>query len=646
MHLRAAAAKIGNHDERVKMPSAIQIISKLRLMKLKIPSIGVNPDNYDVTASGDNPKRPKSWAGNFAVVVPSIRGDGEQKALRFFLAKTPSHITQVTSFINKNPHSSLVKCKMFRNTLIMKNGEKIDMMEMDFVEGNTLDDFVIDLLSRGSASRLVDFAESIRSTVNELVTAGFYHGDLSHSNIMVADPIPGDSLQSRIRLIDYDAVLVKGVQAPPNTKEVGHPNYQHPSRKTSRFTLVEDVYFSALVVYVSLIAISVNPKLWESYHSKGDNLIFQNQRGDLRDITSPVWGDLEKIQSKFPGETGKALDCLKKAIKYPTLEGSNFLSEIEEWFSLGTHIDPSPIPVPEPGPVDPVPPHPGPKPSPSPQTRSIKTKPTPSPKPGLKNSPTPSPSPQKRKKPRSPKPTIELPPKDIPIPEAKKQEAKKPLKSQPGILKKLKEKILPSKVDISISVDDNGIMEKNPEVIRPNIKESITKPDTKPKKRKVTKKTKKGKTAPVPFSKLKDKKIVIDGTNILHEAGQKDKFYLQPLLALVEQLESGKVESINVVFDASTPYKFSNEEDKEKFNELVSNQKERYTLSPKSTEADAIILNIAYKNNALIISNDFYQDYEDSLPEEFQWFSKHHITSSQAMDIWTLNTTSNNEFLE
>ena len=619
-------------------------------MKLKIPSIGMNSNSYIVTPSRDNPKRPKSWAGNFAVVVPSVRDDGEQKALRFFLAKTPSHITQVTSFISNNPHSSLVKCKMFRNTLIMKNGEKIDMMEMDFVEGNTLDDFVIDLLSDGSASLLVDFAESIRSTVNELVTAGFYHGDLSHSNIMVADPIPGGSLQSRIRLIDYDAVLVKGVLAPPNTKEVGHPNYQHPSRKTSRFTLVEDVYFSALVVYVSLIAISVNPKLWESYHSKGDNLIFQNQRGDLRDITSPVWVDLEKIRSKFPSETGKALDCLKKAIKYPTLEGSNFLSEIEEWFSLGTHIDPSPIPVPVPDPVDPVPPRPGPEPSPSPQTRSIKTKPTPSPKPGPKNSPTPSPSPQKRKKHRSPKPTIELSPKDIPGSEAKvktrKSAEEKPLKSQRRIFHKLKEKILPSKADISSVTEDNGIVEKEPEVIRPKIKESITKSDTNPKKRKVSKRNKKRTTIPVPFSKLKDKKIVIDGTNILHEAGQENKFYLQPLLELVEQLESVKVESINIVFDASTPYKFSNEEDKEKFNELVSNQKERYSLSPKATEADAIILNIAYKNNALIISNDFYQDYKESLPKEYQWFSKHHITSSQAMNIWTLNTMSNNEFLE
>ena len=300
------AAKIAKHDERVKMPSAIQIISKLRLMKLKIPSIGMNPNSYIISQSGANSSSPspKLWAGNFAVVVPSVRDDGEQKALRFFLAKTPSHITQVTSFINTHPHNSLVKCKMFRNTLTMKDGETIDMMEMDFIEGNTLDDFVVEILSRGATNVLVDLADSIRSTVNELVTAGFYHGDLSHSNVMVAGPAPaggGGSLQSKIRLIDYDSVLVKGVQAPPDTKEVGHPNYQHPSRKTSRFTLVEDVYFSALVIYVSLIAVSINSKLWESYHSKGDNLIFQNQRDDLRDITSPLWVDLEKIRSKFPG---------------------------------------------------------------------------------------------------------------------------------------------------------------------------------------------------------------------------------------------------------------------------------------------------------------------------------------------------------
>ena len=102
-------------DERITMPSAIQIISKLRLLKLKIPPMGMNPCGYEVT-SGKKPGRPKSWAGNFAVVVPAKKiCDGTNEgnfALRFFLAKTPSHITQITSFINNNPHQRLlvVRC--------------------------------------------------------------------------------------------------------------------------------------------------------------------------------------------------------------------------------------------------------------------------------------------------------------------------------------------------------------------------------------------------------------------------------------------------------------------------------------------------------------------------------------------------------
>ena len=73
----------------------------------------------------------------------------------------------------------------------------------------------------------------------------------------------GSSAIDKVRLIDYDSVLVKGIQNLPETKETGHPNFQHPSRKASRFTMLEDVYFTTLVIYVSLIAISQNPKLWQ-----------------------------------------------------------------------------------------------------------------------------------------------------------------------------------------------------------------------------------------------------------------------------------------------------------------------------------------------------------------------------------------------
>ena len=129
-------------------------------------------------------------------------------------------------------------------------------------------------------------AEGIRTTINQLVNVGFYHGDLSHSNIMISKT--GTSALEQIRLIDYDSVLVKGIQNLPETKETGHPNFQHPSRKASRFTMLEDVYFTAIGIYVSLIAISQNPALWQegvedrNFHSKGDNLLFQSQRDDLK----------------------------------------------------------------------------------------------------------------------------------------------------------------------------------------------------------------------------------------------------------------------------------------------------------------------------------------------------------------------------
>jgi len=114
---------------------------------------------------------------------------------------------------------------------------------------------------------------------------------------------------------------------------------------------------------------------------------------------------------------------------------------------------------------------------------------------------------------------------------------------------------------------------------------------------------------------------------------------------LIEQLEQANVESIHVVFDATTPHKLSSDDKKEAMYKLIEENKDRYTLAPRATEADSIILNIAHLTESLVITNDFYLDYEAILPDEFRWFCKHHITISHAMDIWTLNTSNQNQFL-
>ncbi len=632
--------------------------------------MGMNPCGYEVT-SGKKPGRPKSWAGNFAVVVPAKKiCDGTNKgnfALRFFLAKTPSHITQITSFINNNPHPALVGCKMYRNTLELKSGEKVDMMEMDFVDGLTLDDWIEDRMLAGDLSGLREMAEAIRTTINQLVNVGFYHGDLSHSNIMISNT--GNSLLDKIRLIDYDSVLVKGIQNLPETKETGHPNFQHPSRKASRFTMLEDVYFTTLVIYVSLVAISQNPKLWQAgqekreFHSVGDNLLFmQNPGSDLADTSTDLWKELEKIN--FPEETGKAYSCLKNAVNTSDLVSSNFLSEIEEWFSTGT-IPPQsnpPSPQTNPNPTKSTPPSPTPSPnnkpapSPSPKPVTKKANRPPSPKPQRRGKAAKSPSPKKRQKMNETLTTI--PDESSMMPVQSSSTLKTPNDGNTddaddtleivGTDKQPSEEANAEKPKKGVNNRKKGDRPKvRPELLNDgdSVEQKKSSQKSAKKDSKSNKKKKLNNTIPVGFSDLAGKNIIIDGANILHECSSATKqLELNPLKKYIQELESANVGSLSIVFDASTQHKFS-KEDAVEFISMINDNKSNYTLAPKATEADSIVLNIAHKTESIVITNDFYDDYKEKLPEAYNWFKSNHITASHVMGIWSMNTTNSNEFM-
>ena len=76
--------------------------------------------------------------------------------------------------------------------------------------------------------------------------------------------------EGQLRLVDFDGVWIPQLagHAPPT--EYGHPNYQHPGRRDWGRWLDT---FSALVIYLSLVALSKDPSLWLAlYNSK--NLLF------------------------------------------------------------------------------------------------------------------------------------------------------------------------------------------------------------------------------------------------------------------------------------------------------------------------------------------------------------------------------------
>ena len=137
------------------------------------------------------------------------------------------------------------------------------VLTMDWIDGRTLNEYVDFLVSSSNTAALTTLAARWRSLVALLQSREFTHGDLQHGNIMVDQ-------EGRLRLVDFDGVWIPQLagQSPPT--EFGHPNYQHPGRHVWDRWLDT---FSALVIYLSLVALGKDPGLWLAlYNSK--NLLF------------------------------------------------------------------------------------------------------------------------------------------------------------------------------------------------------------------------------------------------------------------------------------------------------------------------------------------------------------------------------------
>jgi Protein kinase domain len=137
------------------------------------------------------------------------------------------------------------------------------IVTMEWVDGRQLQDWVGANLRDPDSLRLMA-REWIR-LCRQLRSGAIAHGDLQHGNVLV-------DAGNRLRLIDFDGVWIPELADAPPT-EVGHPNYQHPSRTANGDWGWSVDWFSALVILTSLQAIAADPGIWE--HHNGENLIFR-----------------------------------------------------------------------------------------------------------------------------------------------------------------------------------------------------------------------------------------------------------------------------------------------------------------------------------------------------------------------------------
>ena len=145
---------------------------------------------------------------------------------------------------------------------IRVKGQWYPIVKMDWVEGQTLHTYIGQHVSDADALRRL--AAQWRDLMRDLRAGGIAHADLQHGNALVTP-------KGELRLVDYDGMFVSAFAGQPS-HELGHPNYQHPQRRSADYDANLD-NFAALVIYVSLVALTYEPDLWAQFHT-GENLIF------------------------------------------------------------------------------------------------------------------------------------------------------------------------------------------------------------------------------------------------------------------------------------------------------------------------------------------------------------------------------------
>lgn len=245
------------------------------------------------------------WAGQFASVF-RVQTAAGMRAVRCFTSKVSDHQDRYARFhahIDNIGSKSLPMLAAFeyQPNGIQVKGAWYPIVKMEWVNGDKLDEHVEKLVAARDTGKLNLLAIQWLNLFVGLQQNQIAHGDLQHENILISN--------GYIRLVDYDSVYVPSLSGRIGL-EVGHTHYQHPRRTISDFNLGID-NFSALVIYLSLKALSIDPGLWNKFH-KDKHLILRNDDFKSPD-TSPVIAALKASKNTEVSSLATALESACKA---------------------------------------------------------------------------------------------------------------------------------------------------------------------------------------------------------------------------------------------------------------------------------------------------------------------------------------------
>ncbi|HMG74621.1 MAG TPA: hypothetical protein VK582_14060 [Pyrinomonadaceae bacterium] len=243
---------------------------------------------------------PKVITGGFASVY-RVKCKGRDLAVRCFLKEFADQQVRYEA-IAKHVASAKLPYTVgfdFLSKGIRVRGQWYPILKMEWIQGELLNTYIRKHLTEPSAFQ--SLAGKWTAMMSALRLAGISHGDLQHGNIVVVN--------NELRLIDYDGMFVPALKA-KFSNEVGHRNYQHPQRTEFNFGPGID-NFSAWVIYVSLIALSIDPELWIQLKAGDESLLFHRE-----DFEEPFTSRALTLLSQHPDQRLGTLVTLFQSVLF------------------------------------------------------------------------------------------------------------------------------------------------------------------------------------------------------------------------------------------------------------------------------------------------------------------------------------------
>lgn len=216
----------------------------------------------------------KRYSGGFCIVFPFIVGANKYaiRCWHAYVNKIQERTKIVSDYLTSCQLSYFVDFRYYSDGIVTSCG-LMPIVVMDWIQAIPIKEYIKSKLH--DANALTQLAKNFYDMTVDLHNHNISHGDLQHGNILVTE-------EGGLKLVDYDSMYVPGLENFEDEIK-GLKGYQHPSRwKNKNATPIAD-YFSELIIYTSITALSKKPQLWNnSQMEESECMLFSEE-----DIATP-----------------------------------------------------------------------------------------------------------------------------------------------------------------------------------------------------------------------------------------------------------------------------------------------------------------------------------------------------------------------